>query len=118
MAKPLLPGPLEKAAPKFTHTKSKELPQFWEQMVNYVKNDGITDANKRMKTIVQYVDAESEQHWKDFDAYLKGRWDAFEKEVFDNYLKVQAIKKGSLERLERVCFKAWDLDYDKVLEFI
>ena len=118
---PTLPNPNDRKAPSFSAEEPENLPRFWEQMVDYFKIDKTDDADARMRTIVKYTKPEVDRQWRCFDTFGKGDWDAFEREVFSNYPRAQEIRQGSLERLERVCFKYRDVelsDYSKILEFL
>ena len=116
----VMPSPLDIDAPKFGDSKVTKLHQFWSQITGLMRSCDINDANSKMQTIIQYVDSPSQQMWRRFNSFLKGNWDAFEREVFEHY-PTSAKMIGRKKCLQQLCADARGIEideHDRVLMFV
>ena len=113
-------NPLDKYAPKFDGKEPEELDRFWHLMDKAMIAAGITAANDKMEKIVEYVDRKTAREWTQLDSYQGGDFDKFKEEVFAGYPEAEDYAKGSVERLEKICFQHRELearDFVRIHEF-
>src|SRR6202167_4067484 len=66
-----MPKPGVKNTPSFDPEKPEELNRFFERMEDWFLEDSLVDQDKK-KTIVKYLDAESETQWKALSKFRDG----------------------------------------------
>lgn len=95
-----MPKPGVKNAPSFDPEKPEELNRFFERMEDWFLEDSLVDQDKK-KTIVKYLDAESETQWKALSKFRDGTYAEFKAQVMRSYPKAEEVMKGSMTALKR-----------------
>ena len=76
-----MPLPDSRDAPKFKHIEPSKVWCFLQRIESLFEHAGIKDTKEKKKKILEYVDAQTEQEWLDFDSYgteyLLKKWQCF-----------------------------------------
>ena len=95
--------PETRDAAKFSSSKLKELKWFIRQLEDLWKEAEITEDGKKKESIGKYADQDSEEEWSTLEMYGPGyTWEAFKKELLDNYLEASAAERGMLSRIRQI----------------
>jgi len=79
-------------------TELLEFFQSFEEIVTACK----LKEEEKVKSVIRYTDKDTRNFWKSLDAYDKGKWDGFKKEIIDLYPGVSKGKKYTRKQLEKV----------------
>lgn len=108
-----MPKPGVKNAPTFDPEKPEELSRFFERMEDWFEEDGLVDQDKK-KTIVKYLDADSETQWKALSKFRDGTYAEFKAQVMRSYPKAEEVMKGSMTALRRKLKKHGPIASDEI----
>jgi hypothetical protein len=101
----VLPGAQD--APKFLSSKPKDLRQFISQLQDLWKEAGITDNSEKKESLGKYADKDNKDEWNALETYGPGySWEAFKKELLDNYPEASAAERGTLSRIRHIVQEA------------
>lgn len=90
-------------APKFSSAKPRELRRFLRQMEDLWEEAGIEKDEEKKGSLGKYADQESEEEWRALDTYAEGcTWEAFKKEVLENYPEASAAERGTPARIRQI----------------
>jgi len=112
-----MPKPGVKNAPSFDPEKPEELSRFFERMEDWFEEDGLVDQDKK-KTIVKYLDADSETQWKALSKFRDGTYIEFKAQVMRSYPKAEEVMKGSMTVLRRKLKKHGPIASDEIDELL
>lgn len=97
-------APGTKDAPNFSSRRPTELRRFLSRMEDLWEAAGITDDEEKKKNVGKYADQDSEEEWMAFENYAVGNsWEAFKKELLENYPEAAAAERGTPVRIREVC---------------
>src|SRR4051812_32825130 len=63
----------------------------------------INEDAERIKLIVKYMDADTEEEWKAFESFEGDDWKGFNDEVISNYPEAEYAEDGAMFRLNDIC---------------
>ncbi|KAG6869402.1 hypothetical protein C0995_003475, partial [Termitomyces sp. Mi166 len=85
-------------------------------MESLFENAGITDTKERKKTLLEYVDAQTEEEWLGFDSYEnETSWEDFTKKIKESYPEA-VDDTGSIVNLEQICKEHACLSRSNIVE--
>ena len=96
-----MPKPGKKNAPTFDPDKPEELGRFFDRMEDWFIDEGIDDTDERKRSIVKYLDADSETQWKALSKFTTGSYEDFKLQVMSSYPAAEEVMKGSITALKK-----------------
>jgi hypothetical protein len=86
-------------------------------MEDWFEEDGLGDQDKK-RTIVKYLDADSETQWKALSKFKDGTYAEFKVQVMRSYPKAEEVMKGSMAALKWKLKKHGPIATDEVDELL
>ncbi len=99
-----MPGPNEKAAPRFESSSDpEELEQFFSRLEDLFDKCAVTDEDEKKKAAVSYTDIKTERQWKVLPKYAAGeKYEDFKSEVMDCYDGARDSDRDAVQELKRL----------------
>ncbi|KAH8801270.1 hypothetical protein DL96DRAFT_1719420 [Flagelloscypha sp. PMI_526] len=92
----------KKDAPNFHRDSPEKLGRFFRLYEKALEDAGITDEEKKISLIVDYVDPDTEYQWKAIKEFGEKNYEKFKKAVEKLYPEAQRTPKGALARLGKL----------------
>ncbi|KAH8798430.1 hypothetical protein DL96DRAFT_1438950, partial [Flagelloscypha sp. PMI_526] len=94
--------PTKKEAPNFKGDNPEKLGRFFSHYEKACVEGGLTDEEKKISSIVDYVDIETEYQWRAIKEFKGKDYEKFKKAVEKLYPEAQRTPKGALARLGKL----------------
>ncbi|KAG7441207.1 uncharacterized protein BT62DRAFT_923435, partial [Guyanagaster necrorhizus] len=101
---PSMPGPNEKAAPRFESSSDpEELERFFSRLEDLFDKCVVDDDEEKKKAAISYTDIKTERQWKVLPSFAAGeKYDDFKSEVLDCYDGARDSDRDAMLELKRL----------------
>ena len=97
-------SPSARDTPSFSSKRPQELKRFLRQMEDLWQDAGIVDDKEKKSSMGKYADQESEEEWRELNAFAKGiSWEEFKEELIVNYPEAAEAERGTPARIRQLC---------------